>query len=42
MDNLLNNLNLDELNIKELTILLEVLENIKNKTSKPTEDIEVI
>ncbi len=41
MNNILNNLNLDKLNIKDLTILLEVLNSIKLDDSK-NDDIEVI
>jgi len=42
MDSILNDLNLEKLNIKDLTILLEVLNNIKIENSTKDDDLEVI
>jgi len=39
-DNILNNLNLEKLNIKDLTLLLKIIEEIQ--PDKPNEEIEVI
>ncbi len=42
MDSILDDLNLEKLNIKDLTILLEVLNNIKLDKPSIEDDIEVI
>ena len=42
MNSALNNLNLDNFNLKELTILLEVFNSIKIETKPVEDDIEVI
>ncbi len=39
-DNILNDLNLQKLNIKDLTLLLEILEELN--PNKKSEEIEVI
>ncbi len=42
MDNIINNLNLEKLNIKDLTILLEALNDINLDEISKNDDIEVI
>ena len=42
MEDLVTNLNLDKLNIKDLTILLEVLNNINITNTNNNDNIEVI
>ncbi len=42
MDNILENFNLENLNLKELTLLLDVLNNIKIDSINKNNDIEVI
>ena len=42
MNNILNILNVDKLNIKDLTLLLEILDNLKIETKPKNDDIEVI
>ena len=42
MDNILDNFNLGSLNLKELTLLLDVLNNIKLDSINKQTEIEVI
>ena len=42
MDNMLDILNFNELNIKDLTLLIQILDNLKIETNSKKDDIEVI
>lgn len=42
MDNMFNDFNLENLNLKELTLLLDVLNNIKIEGLNKNNEVEVI